>query len=161
MSLAHLNELPGPEAARLLLGCCGARAWAEAMAAGRPYPNLEALLASADEVWRGLPADDRREAFAAHPRIGERTTGQSELEQSGVRGAAAATLTELAERNRAYEDRFGHVFLVCASGQSAGEMLEALRARFDNPPELEFQVASEEQRKITRLRLERVAMEGR
>lgn len=161
MSLTHLNQLPGPEAERLLLACCGARAWAERMAARRPYPDLEALLESADDVWRGLPAADRREAFAAHPRIGERATGQSELEQSGVRGAAAATLTELSERNRAYEDRFGHVFLVCATGKSAGEMLEALRARFDNPPQVELQVASEEQRKITRLRLERVAMEGR
>jgi OHCU decarboxylase len=161
MSLTHLNQLPVPEAERLLLSCCGSRVWAERTAAGRPYRDVDALLAAADEAWRGLPEADRREAFAAHPRIGERGKGHSEREQSGARGAAAVMLTELAERNQAYEARFGHVFLICASGKGAGEMLDALRARFDNPPEVELEVASEEQRKITRLRLERVAMEGR
>jgi OHCU decarboxylase len=153
MDLIELNDLPAAGAERALLACCGSRAWAAAMAARRPFASLDALLAAADEEWRALPEADRREAFAAHPRIGERGGARSEREQAGVRGAAAATLAELAEGNRAYEERFGHVFLICASGRSAEEMLAALHERIGNAPDVELAITAEEQRKITRLRL--------
>src|SRR4029079_9101865 len=96
------------------------------------------------------------EAFAAHPRIGEKGGRWSQQEQAGARGADAEILADLAEANRLYESRFEHIFIVCATGKSAEEMLGLLRARLDNNPETELRVAAEEQRKITSLRLEKL-----
>lgn len=163
-ALARLNAAPAAEAERVLLDCCGSRRWARAVAAGRPYADAATLLAAADRVWRRLGRDDRLEAFAAHPRIGERAArqgagstgrarGWSEGEQAGARSADRGTLATLAEGNRAYEERFGHVFLVCATGKSAAEMLEILERRLGNDPETELNETAEEQRKITTLRL--------
>ncbi|HEV3468101.1 MAG TPA: 2-oxo-4-hydroxy-4-carboxy-5-ureidoimidazoline decarboxylase [Pyrinomonadaceae bacterium] len=164
-ALERLNSLPPEEARAELLKCCGSARWAEAVAAARPFRSVGELLETADRVWWELSAEDWLEAFRAHPRIGERKAAAevgeearrwSEREQSGARGAPAGTLEALAEANRAYEGRFGFIFIVCAAGKSAGEMLSLLGARMDNEREAELRVAAGEQSKITRLRLQRL-----
>jgi OHCU decarboxylase len=155
--LAWFNSLPRGEAELHLLVCCGSRAWAAAVAAGRPYANLPSLVKAADAVWNQLAPSDWLEAFAAHPRIGEsggHSPDRSEKEQSRIMGGADDALAAVAEENRAYEARFGHVFLISAAGRSALEVLAALRLRMHNDPATEIKVAAEEQRKITRLRLD-------
>jgi allantoicase len=155
--LRWLNALTPRRAEQELLACCGSRAWASAMAASRPFGTAQELAGAADKLWEGLDPDDWLEAFAAHPRIGERSASAwSTQEQSGVAGAEAAVLDALAEGNRAYEARFGHVFLVQASGRGAAELLAELRARLGNDPDAELRVAAAEQAKITRLRLDRL-----
>ncbi len=164
-ALAHLNALPDDEAERELLTCCGSREWARRVAAGRPYRDAEELLDEADAVWWELGPSDWLEAFRSHPRIGERKaeagqTGRERAwsagEQAGMDAAAAETQRALAEGNRAYEERFGHIYIVCATGKSADEMLAILTARLRNDPETEIRAAAEEQRKITRIRLEKL-----
>jgi 2-oxo-4-hydroxy-4-carboxy-5-ureidoimidazoline decarboxylase len=164
LTLSELNALPTSEAERELLTCCGSRAWAREVAAGRPYVDLEVLLSTSDWVWSRLTPDDWREAFAKHPRIGDRAAATatrterrwSEGEQSRAQESAPSVLAELALANAAYEDRFGHVFLICATGKSAAEILANARVRLDNHPERELQVAAEEQRRITHLRLRKL-----
>jgi allantoicase len=166
-----LDALPAPQAEAELLACCASRAWAAGVVAARPFGDAEALAAAADEVWARLSPDDWLEAFAAHPRIGDRPaappsgaaapnppagSGWSAREQAGVAEADPTTLAELAAGNRAYEERFGHVFLICATDRSAPELLAALRERLGNDPATELRVAAEEQRKITHLRLEKL-----
>ncbi len=129
------------------------------MAAGRPYSTFSALLAAAELAWRDLDEAGWLQAFAAHPRIGEAgggATAASEREQAGVRRASRKTLAALAVENREYERRFGHVFLISASGRGAHEILAAMHERMGNEPTTELRVAAAEQRKITRLRLERL-----
>jgi OHCU decarboxylase len=155
-SLDSFNALPVDEAAARLLPCCGSRAWARRMAASRPFHGIADLEEKSDRIWRSLDGEDWREAFAAHPRIGETGNRWSEAEQAGARGADARTLAELIEANRVYETRFDHIFIVCATGKSAAEMLGLLRARLGNDPGTELRVAAEEQRKITHLRLEKL-----
>lgn len=153
----RFNALSHEEAERPLYACFASRAWAARMARGRPYADLSALLASAESAWNGLAPRDWLEALAAHPRIGERgghSPAASEREQSGVRQASEETLLAIAAENRLYEARFGHVFLIAASGRTADEMLQALRRRMTNDPQTELEVAAAEHRKITRLRLE-------
>ena len=164
LTLEQLNLLHELQAERRLLPCCGSRAWARAVAAGRPYYSFDELLATSDRVWSRLTPDDWREAFARHPRIGDgafsaaRNTAEhwSDREQARARSGSAATLAELAELNAAYEERFGHVFLICATGKSADEIRDAARARLDNDPETELRIAAEEQRLITHLRLRKL-----
>ena len=139
-----------------ILPCCGSKLWARRMARARPFPGEGELFAGAERIWRELSEEDWLEAFAAHPRIGARASGQAAAEQSGARGAASETLAALARANRAYEERFGRIFIVCASGRSAEEMLDLCRRRLHNDFAEELKVAAEEQRKITRLRLERM-----
>jgi 2-oxo-4-hydroxy-4-carboxy-5-ureidoimidazoline decarboxylase len=156
-----LNAFDETTARGALARCCGARAWVEAVLAKRPYPTYASLDVAIDAAFDALTDDDWLEAFAAHPRIGEtkarlRTfahADDSAREQAGVDGAHLATLASLADGNRRYEACFGHVFLVCATGKSADEMLAILRSRLANRPEVERTVAATEQRKITRLRL--------
>jgi 2-oxo-4-hydroxy-4-carboxy-5-ureidoimidazoline decarboxylase len=157
-ALRRLNSLPDQEARMELLTCCGSRRWAARVSAGRPYADNEALLAAADMAWDVMTPADVREAFAAHPRIGEPSRGgaQERGEQSASADADEATRDALAEGNLAYEERFGHIYLVCASGRSAGELLEDLRSRLGNDPATEFRIAAEEQRAITRLRLRKL-----
>jgi OHCU decarboxylase len=153
-----LNTLSAAEAETRFLSCCGSSEWARRMTAARPYRDADSLAEAADRTWRDLSADDWREAFAAHPAIGTRvdlSTFSSE-EQAGARGADSGTLAELADLNREYAERFGHVFLVCATGKTAAEMLAIGRKRIGNDPETELAIAAEEQRKITRLRLEKL-----
>jgi OHCU decarboxylase len=144
------------EAQERLFSCFASRKWAELVAEGWPYPDLESLLGAADRAWAELEPSDWAEALAGHPRIGERGGSSpvaSEREQSGVRLAAGRTLDALAAENRLYEARFGHVFLIAAAGKSAEEILDALRERMENDPVTEARVAAEEHRKIARLRL--------
>jgi OHCU decarboxylase len=179
--LEDLNHLDTDAAIDRLLRCCGSTRWAQRVAAARPFANVEQLVATADTVWTSLDRSDWLEAFAAHPRIGERpvssgagkagragearrageTGGASraggaewaEQEQAGTRLANDEQRERLVAQNREYEARFGHIFIVCAAGKSAGEMLALLTERLTNQPAQELRIAAEEQRKITRLRL--------
>ena len=165
MSLDSLNELPRPDAEAEFLKCCGSTRWARAMTAARPFATEPEVFARADDISSSLEDADWLEAFRAHPKIGEQKAAAvqshqeqkwSAQEQSGVAEASAGTIAQLAERNREYEDRFGFIFIVCASGKSPDEMLAILNSRIDNDPRSELRIASEEQRKITRLRLEKL-----
>ncbi len=155
---AYLDGLSEDAARAVLARCCSARRWVEEMLAARPFASDAELLESAGRIWWALGREDWLEAFAGHPRIGARTTDRgARREQAGVDGATAATRAALTRGNRAYEERFGHVFLVCATGKTAGEMLGALRDRLANDPTTELRIAAGEQAKITRLRLETLA----
>ena len=160
--LERLNALSRAQAVAELLRCCGSRAWAATVADARPFATGEALLDTADAVWRALAREDWLEALRAHPRIGERPTAQhrgaewSEQEQAAVLAAGDDARAELAALNRLYEQRFGYIFLICATGLGASDILEAVRWRIDNDPANELHIAAEEQGKITRLRLERL-----
>ena len=165
--LHHLNTLPVEEAEAVFLRCCGATQWARQMTARRPFADPAALFAAADEIGAGLSRDDWLEAFAHHPRIGDleslrtrfaNTRAWAAGEQAGAASASEEVLHALAEGNRAYEERFGYIFIVCATGKSAGEMLGLLHARLPNDPAAELHVAAEEQRKITHLRLEKLIL---
>jgi len=167
--LARLNAAPRAEARAEFLRCCGSARWAEAMVSGRPYADAPALLAAAEGAWSATGPEDWLEAFRHHPRIGDRaglearfagTRAWSAGEQGGVATADTRVLDALHEGNRAYETRFGHVFLVCATGKSAAEMLDLLRRRLHNAPADELRVAAAEQAKITRLRLEKLLREA-
>jgi 2-oxo-4-hydroxy-4-carboxy-5-ureidoimidazoline decarboxylase len=148
------NALAAGEARGALLGCCRAERWAARVTTGRPYSSLGALQARAAQV---LTDEDVTEALAGHPRIGQapaaRHSSASRSEQSGVAGADQAVRAELAAGNQAYEARFGHIYLVCAAGRSATELLAILRARLANDPETERQVMRGELIKINDLRL--------
>jgi allantoicase len=160
--LRWLNALPPRRAARELLACCGSNAWAARLASARPFADQSLLLAEADRTWNELPELDWLEAFAAHPRIGERklaaqSSGRwSQAEQSRALSAPPQTLALLAQANRDYEARFGFVFLICASEKSGDEILASLRSRIGCARDEEIRTAAEEQRKITRLRLQRM-----
>jgi len=158
----RFNEMSEAQAVRELYSCFASQAWAEQVTAGRPYANFEGLWSACEAAWSRLAPADWLVAFAAHPRIGERgghAPDTSEREQSGVRAAPHATVDALAEENRRYEARFGHVFLISASGRTADEILTALRQRMSNDAATEMDVAAAEHRKITRLRLERMLSE--
>lgn len=159
IGLAAFNDLPATRAGEALLACCRAGAWAGQVVAGRPYPSLAALQLRAAEV---LTGDDVAEALAGHPRIGSiAPTGApaaghsswSRSEQSGVADAADQVRAGLAAGNQAYEDRFGHIYLVCAAGKSAPELLAILRSRLENDPGTERGVVRAELIKINDLRL--------
>jgi len=150
------NALSREEAVKQIRTCCGSTEWARRMEEARPFRGIADLLDAADRVWRSLPETDRMEAFQKHPRIGEETSGQAGEEQAGTRGASAAAREALARANRDYEEKFGRIFLVCATGKTAEEMLALCRERLHNDAETEMRVAAEEQRKITRLRLEKL-----
>ncbi|HEX6746665.1 MAG TPA: 2-oxo-4-hydroxy-4-carboxy-5-ureidoimidazoline decarboxylase [Longimicrobium sp.] len=165
MTLAELNALPDDEAAAALLTCCGSPRWARGMAARRPFAGMDDVLAAADETWWALDPADWDDAFAAHPRIGERKAAPAQTaqaaawsaqEQAGAASAGEDVAAALAEGNRAYERRFGRIYIVCATGKTAEEMLSILRARLDNDPRTELRVAAGEQAKITRLRLDKL-----
>lgn len=167
--LARLNAMPEGDATAALLACNGSPRWARKMAALRPYEDAAAALRLADRTWWSLPGADHLEAFAAHPRIGERKaavdTGTkaetwSAGEQSGMTAALDATRERLAAANLAYADRFGFSFIVCATGKSADEMLDLLESRLVATRESELRTAAEEQAAITRLRITKY-LEGR
>lgn len=159
MSVAEFDGAPVADAAAELLACCASKRWIAAVLAARPYRHLDALTATSDRMIAALAWPDVEEALAAHPRIGERVGGNgreaswSREEQSGTRLADVETDAALREGNLAYERRFGHVFLICATGRSASEMLDALRSRLTNPVEVERDVVRAELAKIVRLRL--------
>jgi 2-oxo-4-hydroxy-4-carboxy-5-ureidoimidazoline decarboxylase len=154
-SAEPLNALSPQRARAALLECCGSDRWAERVAAGRPYPTAAAVLDAAGDAWDALDEDDWRTAFAAHARVGEPNPDdrQGSAEQAGAATATPAQRRALRDANLAYEARFGHVFLICATGLDAPQMLAALDARITNAPAVEFRVAAREQRKITDARL--------
>jgi OHCU decarboxylase len=140
-----------------LARCCAARRWVDAMLAARPFASDAALFDAAGRAWWDLGREDWLEAFAGHPRIGERADDAwARSEQEGVTRAGLGTLSALAQGNRDYERRFGYVFLICATGKGALEMLGALERRLAHDPATELRIAAAEQAKITRLRLERL-----
>ncbi len=150
-----LNAMAAGEARQVLAACCGSTAWVEDMVARRPMDSPDALLAAADHVWAELSVEDHLEAFAAHPRIGERShSALSTREQAGAADADADVQQRLRDGNVAYEDRFGHVFLIRAAGRSAREMVAALEERLTNDAATERAIAAEQQRQITHLRLQ-------
>jgi 2-oxo-4-hydroxy-4-carboxy-5-ureidoimidazoline decarboxylase len=162
----RVDSAPPAEARRLLSSCCGSTRWVDGMMARRPFGGLDPMLSAAADVWRGLSVEDWKEAFAHHPRIGEqnlhqgryaRTAHLSTREQAGAAGASDDVRRQLAGANRRYEARFGYLFIVCATGLGAGEMLARLRSRLGNDPAAEIQVAAEEQARITALRLRAIA----
>lgn len=157
----RLDDADAAEARRLLTTCCGASRWVERMLARRPFGDRETLLGAARREWFALSSADWREAFTHHPRIGDRELGRrfaatrhlSAQEQSGVDAASEEIIAALAAGNRAYEERFGYVFIVCATGKSAKEMLELLEQRMPNDAETELRIAATEQANITEIRL--------
>jgi OHCU decarboxylase len=164
-SLADLNALPAHAAEPLFAACCGAPGWVQAMLGRRPFETLDEMLSASDEACAKLSPEQWLAAFAHHPRIGEHRAAApvgeaaqqwSAGEQSAAMGSAESVQDELLEAQRLYELRFGYIFIICASGRSAGEILEALRARMDNSPDEELRAAAEEQQKITRLRLQKL-----
>jgi 2-oxo-4-hydroxy-4-carboxy-5-ureidoimidazoline decarboxylase len=162
-----LNALDEIAAAAALRRCCGSERWVIAMNRERPYPSTPALLAAAERHWSLLEGRDLLEAFSQHPQIGEdvsslrqrfvATHALSAREQSGLSDADEATLLALRDMNRAYRKRFGFIFIVCASGKSAHDMLALLRARLPNERAAELALAAAEQAKITALRLQGLA----
>src|SRR5213080_4290551 len=157
--LETLNSLSPEQANAEFLKCCGSRRWACAMNNARPFATIAQLLVTADDVWSSLSNEDWLEAFRAHPKIGEKkaSTAQSEQaqkwsaqEQAETQEAAAEIKAALAEGNRSYLERFGFIFIICASGKSAEEMLASLRSRMQNDRETELRNAAEQQRLITR-----------
>lgn len=169
MSAAVLDAMDEAQARAALTRCCGASRWVEGMLARRPFGDDATLHRAADEVWATMSRQDILEAFSHHPRIGAdiealraKFAGKGDLqwssgEQAGVSEADEATLEGLRDGNVAYEERFGFLFIVCATGKSADEMLALLRARLANDPEDELRIAAAEQAKITHLRLEKLA----
>jgi allantoicase len=154
--LDRLNAMATEEAEADLLACCGSRAWARLMAEARPFRDVRQVKENSDRLWWSLRREDWLEAFASHPQIGERGDQRSQREQAGAQEAPPEILQRLSQGNLLYRQKFGHIFIVCASGKSAAEMLTALHERLSNDSETELRVAAEEQRKITNLRLERL-----
>ncbi len=153
-----LNELPAEEARAALFRCCGSRRWVAEMLARRPWPSAAELYGDAGAVWAALPRNDVLEAFAQHPRIGGAGgDAWSRQEQAGATGADEATLRALREANDRYFQRFGYIFIVCASGKSAAQMLALIEGRMHNDPTRELAIAAAEQARITRLRLEKLS----
>ncbi|WP_433506686.1 2-oxo-4-hydroxy-4-carboxy-5-ureidoimidazoline decarboxylase [Pseudonocardia halophobica] len=154
LTVAAFDDLPAARAEELLREVCSAPRWARQVVAGRPYGGPAALQRAAAAA---LTEDDLDAALAGHPRIGDRSAqGTARREQGAVATAPVRVLDALAEGNRAYEERFGHVYLVCASGRDAEDLLATLRARLGNDPATERRVALGELAAINRLRLERV-----
>ncbi len=154
--LAVINELPTAEAMAGFLKCNGSSQWAEEMTEARPFSNTDDLFEAAKEIWADLPKGDWMEAFEAHPRIGDKNAkGAGKDEQKGIEKASPAVLAELEKLNKEYEEKFGFVFLIFATGKTADQMLEALKKRINNDQPEEMRLASEEQAKITENRLEK------
>jgi len=163
--LARFNELPVGAAREALAGCCSSGRWVDAVAVGRPYPSLAALLSASDAAVAALAEADLDEALAGHPRIGDqrllRASSQdgdewSAQEQAGVRVAGDDLLRELAAGNAEYEGRFGHIYLVCATGRDAADLLALLRERLGHSPEAEWRVVAAELAKINEIRLRKL-----
>lgn len=165
ITVSQLDEMSQEEAAPLLADCCASGRWVRMMLARRPFRSGDAVFFAADTFWNSLTSRDRLEAFSHHPRIGEKNgemaqgekgTAWSAAEQSGLDRVDLTRKRELADINREYEERFGYIYIVCAAGKTAEELIGVARARLGNNPARELVVASEEQRKIMRLRLEKL-----
>lgn len=161
----NLNNLDHEATMEALECCCGAKEWVAQLAAQKPFSDIASLYQAADEIWWSLTEADWREAFTHHPKIGDLDSLRAKFantqtwasgEQAGVQGADEAVLQGLAEGNQAYEEKFGYIFIVCATGKSAAEMLALLQQRLPNDPQTEIKISAEEQRKITHIRLEKL-----
>jgi OHCU decarboxylase len=162
LELASLNSLSSSQAEVEFRKCCGSKNWAQQLTAALPFATIDELTTKADRIWWSLDSEDWLEAFHSHPKIGEKKAAVptaveaqrwSEDEQAGIRDSAQQTLDALAKLNQTYEEKFGYIFIVCASGKSSEEMLAILRARLENSADAELRVAAAEQAKITQLRL--------
>jgi 2-oxo-4-hydroxy-4-carboxy-5-ureidoimidazoline decarboxylase len=179
LSVDAFNLLPDQAAADVLRECCSSARWAWLVAAGRPYADLASVLAASDAAVGLLGEADLREALAGHLRLGDRRVmapaapggaagapgpggehGFSGREQAGVRSADEASRAALEAGNAEYERRFGHIYLACATGRSAGDLLGFLRERLDNEPGQEWQVVAAELAKINQIRLRKVLDEA-
>ena len=155
--LGAFDALGDHQAVAALLECCHSAVWAQEIAASRPFTDLEALFDKADAVLAELPESEIDDALSGHPRIGERSeSAASTREQSGVSSATEDVLAELRRKNAEYEETFGHVYLVCASGKSGTELLDILRGRLRNDPATERSVLRTELAAINRIRLARL-----
>lgn len=168
LELASLNSVSPSQAEEEFLKCCGSKNWAQQLASARPFANHNELIAEAERVWWSLDSADWLEAFRSHPKIGEKQAAAptalearqwSEDEQSGIRDSAQQTLDALAKLNQTYEEKFGYIFIVCASGKNSEEMLGLLRDRLKNNAAEELRIAAGEQAKITELRLRKLLAE--
>jgi 2-oxo-4-hydroxy-4-carboxy-5-ureidoimidazoline decarboxylase len=162
---SRIDDASPEEARALLQACCGSTRWLERMLALRPFEAVDILLSTARREWFALTPEDWKEAFTHHPKIGDRealrarfpaTHQMSEREQAGVSMAPDQVMERLAHANAAYERRFGYIFIVCATGKSAEEVLDLLTARLKNDPVVEVRIAAGEQAKITELRLQQL-----
>ena len=162
MTIADFDHLDKESKRKLLYQCCGSSAWVEKMLTVPPAEDLIDLFEDAEEKWYECSEDDWKQAFSQHPKIGdlnslnEKFPGFANDEQSSMQQASEQVLRQLAEANKSYENKFGYIFIVCASGKSPQEMLGLLTARLNNSPEEEIKIAMDEQNKITRLRLEKL-----
>ena len=163
--LEKLNQLPAQEARDTFARCCGSSTWADRMTQQRPYQSEKQLQATASRLWNELKPQDWLEAFAHHPRIGDTTSLKEKFadtahwakqEQKGIQDAPDDIIQALFSGNQDYEQKFGFIFLVCATGKSAKEMLGLLKARMQNDRETELTIAAGEQEKITQIRLEKM-----
>ena len=162
MTLDELNKLPDEEFSHEMTRCCGSRRWTRELAAHRPFDTEGGLRELADRTWNGLGPEDWKEAFSHHPKIGDveslrkkfaSTVNWAAGEQSGAQDASEETLQQLAQGNEQYLEKFGYIFIVCAAGKTAGEMLLILKARLPNDDGVELKIAAQEQNKITKIRL--------
>ena len=165
MTVSELNQLPVNQLKERLFACCGSSAWVNELASLFPIDSKETACKQAERSWFSLTESDWREAFIHHPKIGDidslrerfaTTRAWASGEQSGVAVASQQVLEALAEGNRRYEEKFGYIFIVCATGKTAKEMLDNLNARLPNAPDTEIQIAMREQHKITQIRLEKL-----
>ena len=160
MTLHELNVAAAETAHRALLSCCGSIVWAEQMIARRPFESVKHLQDASEAIWCSLSRADWLEAFAAHPRIGERSSSKwSAQEQQGVSGSRADVVTAIGKMNAEYERKFGYIFLVCATGKFANEIRSLIEARMTNDPATELRIAAAEQAKIMHLRLHKLLIE--
>ena len=165
MTLHEFNILPKEQLQEELLKCCGSKAWVEKMLPFIPAEDLVELLEDAEEQWYACSKHDWKEAFSHHPKIGDfgslhenfaSTAEWAQDEQAATAKASTETIGLLAKANKLYEEKFGFIFIVCATGKSAAEMLEILQSRLENTPEQEIEFAAEEQNKITKIRLQKL-----
>lgn len=165
MSLKELNALDIIRLQELLIKCCGSSQWVEKMSALFPFANEALLYKKATGTWYACCEDDWLEAFTHHPKIGDMASLKQRFsataewaagEQAAVNQTSNNILEALSEANRLYQEKFGFIFIVCATGKSANEMLQLLTVRLNNKPEDEIKIAMEEQNKITAIRLEKL-----
>ncbi len=165
MTIDELDALTARDAESALRACCGSSRWVSEMVSRRPFGTVDALLGAADEEWSRTGPADWLEAFSHHPRIGQtagaatqsaRAAAWSAGEQAAATQANSDVYERLSEMNRTYEDRFGHIYIICATGRTADQMLRIAEERLANDPDTELRIAAEEQRKITELRLRKL-----
>lgn len=165
MKLEDFNKQSREKAGQDLFKCCGSKAWVNKIMENFPYNSIEDLKISSDRIWFGCKKEDWMEAFSHHPKIGAQNSADkkhsstaewAKQEQSAVKDAGQIILSELEKANQTYENKFGFIFIVCATGKTAAEMLKLLNHRLNNEHEKELHIAINEQNKITHLRINKL-----